>query len=126
MTIVIVVVFCILTHYLYNTSSFSDKSNLIIVIALTNMIYECSRIVMPHCSPLISNNTAITFSIVKHEIWISWLKYAIHSCTTGNIALGCGLEANIALSFASCYIIASRLLPRAIFPVLHLLPHFNY
>ena len=32
------------------------------------------------------------------------LKYRLHLCTTGNIALGHGLEADIALGFTSCYI----------------------
>jgi len=35
---------------------------------------------------------------------INQLKYRLRSCTTGNIARWRGLEANIALSFASRYI----------------------
>ena len=37
-------------------------------------------------------------------ITINQFKYCLHSCTTGSIAHRCGLEATIALSFASCYI----------------------
>ena len=35
---------------------------------------------------------------------VNQLKYRLRSCTTGNIAHRRGLEANIALGFASCYI----------------------
>ena len=71
--------------------------------------------------------------IIPWKIWyrkycsvyiaINRLKYRLHSCTTGNIACGCGLEANIALGFASCYI-SLRPNPCAIFPVVHSLRYF--
>ena len=38
---------------------------------------------------------------------IDQLKYRLHSCTIGNIALARGPEANISLGFALCYIILS-------------------
>ena len=59
--------------------------------------------------------TFFGFTLESYVYCNYYLKYR-SECTTGNIAQGCGREANIARGEA---IFASRSHPRAIFPVVH-------
>ena len=70
---------------------------------------------------IIPGNTVTCYSRIHT---INQLKYWLRLCTTGNIALGHNVRANIALIFALWYI-SLWTTPLCYIPILHLLYYFN-
>ena len=71
----------------------------------TSIVERLASKQTPYPSSQNSNvSTIVRFESLRIKMTLNQLKHRLRSCTTGNIALGRGLEVNQALGFASCFI----------------------